>query len=305
MCPLHLGNPSKLLAQRRPRCVREQPRIAPRAGSCSIRPTRLHARSLMSPAVRRPHRSRKRTGFVPTAVIQRICTGGMLALWLAGTFPEAVAQSTTVTYVSNINQSRSSPSVSTRWAQNFTTGSQEGGYPLTTVGLNLRGGRADEPISISVCTVNASNQPTSTCTALDPPDSFPASGSETHTFTAPANTVLAASTTYALDIRKNVSSSFLATRSGSEDSAESGWGIEDTHLRLVDGSWATVSASLRIAIEGTPAAEEEENVSPTAADGTVTTNEDASYAFQTTDFGFSDTNGPGGKRLADELPVAA
>ncbi len=219
-----------------------------------------------------------RAGVLPAC---RHVRGILIAALLSCTAGLAGAQ-TTVTYVSNTAQEDSQFSFSsTEFAQNFTTGSQEGGYPLTSVQLRFLGMRGGDPISVSVCSVDSNDLPTSTCTALTPPVDFPPGTVVTLDYTAPENTVLTADTTYALHITQGERRTLSVTGSNREDSGGAeGWSIDDGHRRLLSGSSQTDTRSFRIAIRAT-------FQPPTAADNTVTTLEDTPYAFGAGDFNFS------------------
>ena len=211
----------------------------------------------------------------------RLVLGILIAAALSCTAGLAEAQTATVTYVSNTGKGDHQFNRSaTEFAQNFTTGSRDGGYLLTRVLLKFVGARTD-PISVSVCGVNSNSQPTSTCTVLTPPGSFPGGREVTRVFTAPENTVLEADTTYALHIGQSVRKTLSVTRSNGEDSGRAaGWSIDDGHRYLSSGSWLTDDRSFQIALQ-------HDFQRPTAADNTVTTLEDTPYAFGAGEFNFS------------------
>ena len=137
-------------------------------------------------------------------------------------------------------------------AQAFSTGSHSAGYALDRVEIKSEDAEGDS-FSLSVCTVNASGFPTSTCTALTAPTSFAAG---TLAFTAPANTVLAADTTYTLRI-SDLNDTFVvldSTSSNGEDSGgATGWSIANTS-DLFSNSNVWISnpsgTSFRIAVKG-------------------------------------------------------
>ena len=114
-----------------------------------------------------------------------------------------------------------------------------------------------------------------------------------NTFTAPANTpTLAAGTSYFVVVEApNGSFDVGRTSSDNEDAGgASGWTINNSrHSRNSDtGSWTTSNFEMRIAVSGSVLAIT--NAAPTAANGTVTTNEDTAYTFAASDFGFNDTD---------------
>ncbi len=161
------------------------------------------------------------------------------------------AQTTTYTYVSNIDQG-SDDSYNTPFirGQSFRTGPRVGGYTVTSVDIGYESGGA---FSASIYTTNASGHPVSEVAALTPPSSFAAG---TLTFTAPANTVLAASTTYSVYFSHGGNSVRLdTTTSDGEDSGKAiGWSIGNQLHRFQDSAWTTPFLdAIRIAIKGTTA----------------------------------------------------
>ena len=129
----------------------------------------------------------------------------------------------------------------TRRAQSFTTGSNSGGYNLTSIGVNFY----VAPSQVSDVTVtireNNSGDPSDTVFAtLTNPGSITANA--VSTFTAPANTMLVASTTYFVHVeRKSAATgtfSISAVHSGSEDTgAAAGWSIGDDSRRYSSNAW--------------------------------------------------------------------
>ena len=143
-------------------------------------------------------------------------------------------------------------------------------------------------MAVSLCTVDSSGYPTSSCTALTAPSSF-ASG--TLVFTDPASTTLAATTTYTLLITSPGGESLRLANTSSnaeETGAAAGWTIANTyHFKNSANVWGPsgFTTSFLITIKGTLSTT---NTAPTAADKTVTTGEDRAYAFTADDFGFDD-----------------
>ena len=172
--------------------------------------------------------------------------------------PETGGAQTVTTYVSNIDQgSDGNYQTDQLRAQSFTTGSQAGGYTVTHVDIGSDDDEGDS-FSAAIYTTNSSGHPVSEVAALTPPSSFAAG---TLTFTAPANTTLAASTTYSVRIVNSSASDparLDTTTSNDEDAdAASGWSIGDNAHRkvsLTSGSWTERVASIRIAIKGSATA---------------------------------------------------
>ena len=98
-----------------------------------------------------------------------------------------------MTLVSNAGQGENSDfSISADRSQAFTTGAA--GATLSSVEIISDDPEGDD-VAVSVCMVDGSDHPTSDCTPLTAPSSFAAG---TLVFRAPANTTLAANTTYSL-----------------------------------------------------------------------------------------------------------
>ena len=175
-------------------------------------------------------------------------------------------------------------------AQAFTTGAT--GATVSSVEIISSDTQGDD-FDLSLCTTTSPNdRPTSTCTELTAPSSFAAG---TLVFTAPANTTLDPTTTYAvLMTPESASVTVPGLGSNDEDTGGAmGWTIADTHqFTNAANEWRTSTPgggrSLRIAIKGTLTASA--NTAPTAAHNTVTTGEDMAYAFMAGDFGFVDTD---------------
>ena len=131
-----------------------------------------------------------------------------------------------------------------------------GGYLLSAVEIVSAD---DSPFPLSVCTIDDDGFPTSTCWALSGPGIFNFKPG-TIVFTAPANTRLAANTTYTVYLYRRVNLTQTFTSSNDEDGTPSaGWSIANEHdfERIIRGGleiqyvWETVSSdSLRIAIKG-------------------------------------------------------
>ena len=199
----------------------------------------------------------------------------------------AAAQSVT-TLVSNAGQSTTSaPTGGADRAQAFTTGAA--GATLSSVEI-ISGDNEGDDMAVSLCTVDSSGYPTSSCTALTAPSSF-ASG--TLVFTDPASTTLAATTTYTLLITSPGGESLRLANTSSnaeETGAAAGWTIANTyHIKNSANVWEPggFTTSFLITIKGTLSTT---NTAPTAADKTVTTGEDRAYAFTADDFGFDDAD---------------
>ena len=146
-------------------------------------------------------------------------------------------------------------------------------------------------MAVSVCTVNASNHPTSSCTALTPPSSFAAG---TLLFIDASNMTLAANTTYSVLVTSPGGEAVLldATSSDDEDAGgATGWSIANTFDVETSSNVWTANAegrALRITIKGTL------NKAPTVAtaipDQTATTGTAFNYAFPPATFNDADSD---------------
>ena len=188
-----------------------------------------------------------------------------------------VAKAQTVTLVSNTGQSADADAAGTLdRAQAFTTGSNSGGYTLSSIDIISEDPQGDDA-SVSVCTVDGSGYPTTTCTALTAPSSFAAG---TLTFTASPVMTLTSTTTYTVLIGIPGGGTLIldSTTSDNEDlGAAAGWSLADSYdFKTSSNVWETISngQSFRITIKGTV--------------GTTTTTQAVwSATFTTVDLGFN------------------
>ena len=154
--------------------------------------------------------------------------------------------------VSNFDQADDTSSgVNRAVAQQFTTGSNSGGYTLTNVKFKSEDTEGDS-YSVSVCTVLASGFPDETdCTALTAPSGSNAFAAGTHTFTAPNNTTLTKETKYTALITLPDSVTFDSTTSNGEDTGgATGWTIADIyHWKNISNVWGETISGKEIRIE--------------------------------------------------------
>ena len=144
-------------------------------------------------------------------------------------------------------------------AQAFTTGSHAPGYTLASVELGLDT-QVGNDIAIPIVKITHGTSPQSaTTTTLTGPTSLDANAARIYTFTAPANTTLAPSTTYwILAEVAPVAGNDVAwenTLSADEDTAETDWSIADTRrYRYADADTAyntSIGSPLRLRVNGT------------------------------------------------------
>ena len=133
-------------------------------------------------------------------------------------------------------------------SQRFTTGSNPGGYSLSSVEFETTN---DESFAVQVCEVSGI-APTSTCTELTTLDGNTAGRKS---FTAPTGTVLSAGT-YSLLMTNTGTAVFLTTTtSNAEDAGKvSGFSIANAYdFQQMDDSWGTVGngKSYKVVIKGT------------------------------------------------------
>ena len=217
-------------------------------------------------ALSRPRVARR--GRVRSALA--LAAAALLALSGALALPATAEAQTAVTLVSNTGQDANSSGTfgtTSPFSQKFDTGNNADGYTLTGVDVVVsQAGGVD--FTLRVCSTDSSGQPTSDCTNLTAPSSFPKG---TASFTAPANTMLSSGMTYVM-ILTTVSGSnrVETTSSNDEDSGKAAeWSIADTS--------SAGSAVLLIAIKGynTPSANTAPVFSGTATTRTVPENSDA------------------------------
>ena len=214
-----------------------------------------------------------------------------VALFLFGDGGASQAQ-TTQTLVSNTAQaSDSDVSYTTDHGQAFATGYNLTGYTVTGVKIISEDPEGDD-LTLQICEVDNLGAPTTTCTDLTAPATFPAGPL---TFAVPDATTLTLSsrTTYMVVFKSPGGEPVTvgATTSNDEDADSLPyWSIRYIFQLKNNGNvWQDGSGSraIRIAIEGT--ANAASATAPTAMDGTVMATEDTAYPFTAADFNFSAT----------------
>ena len=170
---------------------------------------------------------------------------------------------TATTLVSNTGQSAFKETEFRAFSQRFTTGSNEDGYTLTGVDVVSA---SSTDFTAQVCGVDSDTlKTTSTCTDLMPPGTFAVG---TMSFTAPADTLLTKSTTYAVVVTALATNTAptgeswtgvaqgwgLAVTGGEDADRADGWSLsDDSHVVDRDGtlgSWRFLGVEFRIAIKG-------------------------------------------------------
>ena len=155
------------------------------------------------------------------------------------------------TLVSNTGQTPATAStVSSDYAQAFTTGSNTGGYQLTAVQIVVSPGNVTPAQTVTI-RADASNRPATTSlgTLTNP---VPL-GSGINTFAATGPGIgLKANTTYwvVVDLTAGSHSVKRTTSDAEDDGAAAGWNISDGSLTQQDNEWTTSTSSGMIAIVG-------------------------------------------------------
>ena len=161
-----------------------------------------------------------RHGLVRSA--RALAAAALLALTGALFLPASAEAQTVTTLVSNTGQSEQTEKTRKAISQRFSTGSNEDGYTLTGVDVVSA---SSTGFTAQVCGVDSDLKPTSTCTDLTRRTTFAVG---TMSFTAPTDTLLTKSTTYAVVVTA------LATNTADTASGETytgvaqGWGVAYT-----------------------------------------------------------------------------
>ncbi|WP_419554640.1 Calx-beta domain-containing protein [Candidatus Poriferisodalis sp.] len=199
---------------------------------------------------------------------RRLVTLPLLALALVAVLlvpvpPPAEAQTMSIlatTLVKNTGQSAGVPrdlsSTQPRLAQQFTAGTSEAGYTLSSIGIDFNtitqtsfvGGQLTVTLN-----ANSSGSPGAALCTLSDPDTF--SGSGVHTFVVPATCpTLAAGTAYFVVVERSGffgAVTFNSTSANNEDAGgATGWSIGNDSHQYGSGSWGSFVQSLRIEIKG-------------------------------------------------------
>ena len=135
-------------------------------------------------------------------------------------------------------------------AQSFETGANADGYTVSEVDIRTSD-TSGSSTSVRIRKNNADNEPGDLVATLANPTSL--TDDSLNTFTAPAGTTLAASTTYWITTNEEISSNraqFALTNSDDE-TGETGWTIGDDYLwrNQETNSWSTNSRSLLMTIK--------------------------------------------------------
>ena len=239
----------------------------------------------------RPPLRRHRDAVLARAALALLA--GLLGLLSLLSLLSPIAAQSATTLVSNAGQESDTRNSHDRErSQAFTTG--DSGATLSRVEIISEDTHFDDA-AVSLCTVDGSNHPTSSCTPLTAPSRFLPG---TLVFTAPADTTLEANTTYSVLIESPGNENLLlaATYSDDEDDGRArNWTIDNTfYQKNLSDEWVAYpgpgfARSLRITIKGALT-----NNAPTVAtaipDQTATTGAAFSYAFPAATFTDADSD---------------
>ena len=155
------------------------------------------------------------------------------------------------TLVSNTHLTPGIASSAQFQAQSFETGPNAGGYTVSEVDMRL-GTASGRSARVSIRD-DDTGKPGDLVATLTNPGTLTADS--LNTFTPPAGTTLAASTTYWITVNEGISSNRAEFRIVSQNgqTGETGWNIGDSSLRRVSEAdiWSTSTSSLLMAIKGT------------------------------------------------------
>ena len=195
--------------------------------------------------------------------------------------------------VSNVGQSESDSFglAANDLAQSFTTGTNATGYTLNSIELRLSAFVSTVTPTVTLYSGSADGTEVATLTG---PAMLDAGTIKNYTFTpSSTSTALLASTPYWVVAEGDAY--WVSTTSTSEDATPAtGWSIannyESRHASST-GSFTTFTGfAFKIRVNGTTGGTTPTNTAPTAANNTVTTDEDMAYTFEADDFGFADTD---------------
>ena len=256
--------------------------------SAPRRPPRFPALAQFASAARR----------VPRAPIPVAVALAVLAV-LATVAPEPAAAQTATTFISNTGQTdvgtNAVASSSTPRAQQFTTGSNAGGYTLSTVVVNIRAGSTDTPAFALHQSTTASGVEVPGTKVVDLTGSITTAGEQS--FTPASTTTLSTSTKYFVVLSTSSISGVDIQRTGSDDEdsgGSTGWEIANNSVFSTNSgsTWTSSGSSIEIAIKGTivSGTNAEPTVANTIPDQTATVGTAFSYVFPANTFSDADTS---------------
>ena len=213
---------------------------------------------------------------------------------LATVAPEPAAAQTVTTFISNTGQTTNFAS-SLVQATEFTTGT--GTYTLSSVGIFIPFSSLVGTPAVKIYGDTGGNPGTTLLATMTNPGTF--ADNAVHTFTAPANTTLSASTTYWVVTSNSAATNGQGFRVGTiantnlDSGTAAGWSIGAARLKnnIANTSWTPSSRRIRFAIRGTGGTTT--NNPPTVAtaipDQSATAGTAFSYVFPANTFSDADT----------------
>ena len=229
---------------------------------------------------------------LPRAPIPVAVALAVLAV-LATVAPEPAAAQTVTTFISNTGQTANRPVSSVR-ATAFTTGT--GTYTLSSVGIVV-GTQGGSPTPVVKIYGDTSGNPGTLLATMTNPGTI--TEEAVNVFTAPANTMLSASTPYWVVTSNSAATNGQGFRvrvipnTNLDSGTAAGWSIGNARWKnnIANTSWSTSSSRIRFEIRGTGGTTT--NNPPTVAtaipDQTATAGTAFSYAFPDTTFSDADT----------------
>ncbi len=195
----------------------------------------------------------KTFGFRPTGrsffLFKQTIRALLLLPLLAGGFASQVTAQTPQVLVSNTEESIFVSSQNSRSVR-FTTGNHTSGYTLSSIDVHLDSTSGRNTV-VTIRTNNSSNQPGAIIVTLINPNSF--TDDTLNKFTVPADTTLAANTTYWVNVNDSSSSNMVLSRTRSNSyTGLTGWSIGDKAFwrRTQDDSWTSSTLILLIKLNG-------------------------------------------------------
>ena len=250
--------------------------------SAPRRPPRFPALAQFASAARR----------VPRAAIPVAFALAVLAV-LATVAPEPAAAQTVTTFISNTGQTTNFGSTSVQ-AVAFTTGT--GTYTLSSVGIFIPTSLAVGTPAVKIYGDSGGNPGTTLVATMTNPGTF--ADNAVHTFTAPANTTLSASTTYWVVTSNSAATDGQGFQVGLtnktlDTGTAMGWSLGNARFKndIAATSWTANNFPLRFEIRGTggTTTNNPPTVANTIPDQTATAGTAFSYAFPANTFSDADT----------------
>ncbi len=134
-------------------------------------------------------------------------------------------------------------------AQSFRTGTNTGGYTLTSIDVRIA---TSAGTNVPAMVVKSGSAGGATVATLTGPSAFAANTTRVYRYAAPSGVNLAASTDYWVVIASGQSGlKWQATNSDSESSAATGWSIGNDHQERVT-NWSTFSNTALMEVRGEP-----------------------------------------------------